>query len=106
MQFQHIAQVLAYVRKTGDKTVLDEYTRRKTSEAAKRLLPVFERPAPGDAIYFLVAYAQAFLDVTKASMSQSELDLIEGIKKSIQITVVKTAIPFVNREDEDGEEPE
>ena len=102
MQFHHIAQVVAYVRKTGDKAALDEYMKRKTGEAAKKLVPVFTRSASGDGIYFLVAYAQAFLDVTKASMTKSELDLIENIKKSIQITVVKTAIPIHNGE---GEEP-
>lgn len=106
MQFHHIAQVIAYVKKTGDKTALDEYTRRKTSEAAKKVMSVFARPMSGDGIYFLVAYAQAFLDVTKASMSQAELDLIENIKKSIQITVVKTAIPTIHRENDDNEELE
>ena len=106
MQFHHIAQVIAYVRKTGDKAALDEYMKKRTGEAAKRLLPVFARPMPGDGIYFLVAYAQAFLDVTRASMSQQELDLIESIKKNIQITVVKTAVPFINRENDANDELE
>ena len=106
MKFNHIAQVIAYVKETGDTSALSEYTRRKTNEAAKRLMPVFTRPLSGDGIYFLIAYAEAFLDVTKASMSKAELDLIESIKKGIQITVVKTAIPLVNRENDDDEELE
>ncbi len=106
MKFNHIAQVIAYVKATGDTTALSEYTRRKTNDAAKRLMPVFTRRISGDGIYFLIAYAQAFLDVTKASMSQAELDLIESIKKGVQITVVKTAIPLINTENEDYEELE
>ena len=106
MKFNHIAQVIAYVKATGDTTALSEYTKRKTNEAAKRLMPVFTRPMSGDGIYFLIAYAEAFLDVTKASMSKAELELIESIKKGIQITVVKTAIPLINRENEDDAELE
>jgi len=106
MKFNHIAQVIAYVKETGDPAALSEYTRKKTNEAAKRLMPVFTRPMSGDGIYFLIAYAEAFLDVTKASMSKAELDLIESIKKGIQITVVKTAIPLIHRENDDDEELE
>ena len=104
MRFHHIAQAIAYAKKTGDTEALREYTKQRTNEAAKRLMPVLARPMSGDGIYFLIAYVQAFMDVTTASMSQPERDLIDSIKSGIEITVVKASIPigpFGNGEDEE-----
>ncbi len=101
MRFRHIAEAIAYAKKTGDTEALHEYTRRRTNQAIKRLMPILARPMSGDGIYFLVACAQAFLDVTKASMSQQERDLIDGIESGIEITVIKTAIPIGSGEEEE-----
>ena len=101
MRFRHIAEAIAYAKKTGDTEALHEYTRWRTNQAIKRLMPILARPMSGDGIYFLVACAQAFLDVTKASMSQQERDLIDGIESGIEITVIKTAIPIGSGEEEE-----
>ena len=100
MQFQHIAQAIAYAKETGDMAALYEYTNTRTHDAAKRLMPALSNPMTGDDKYFLAAFGQALLDVSKASMSQQERDLIENIYSSIQITVVKASIPNI----ETGEE--
>ena len=55
MRFHHIAQAIAYAKKTGDTEALREYTKQRTNEAAKRLMPVLARPMSGDGIYFLIA---------------------------------------------------
>ncbi|MCR5089412.1 MAG: hypothetical protein K6C08_07880 [Oscillospiraceae bacterium] len=96
MEFRHIAEALAYAKETGDTEALKEYTRRRTNDAAKKLMPVFGQNMPGDDIYFLLAYSQALLKVTQASMLQKERDLIRGIESGIQITLVKTTIPQKN----------
>ena len=101
MKFNHIAQAIAYARITGDTAPLNDYMRRKGDKAMKRLLPVLSQPMASDDIYFLIAYAQAFLDVSKASLSQPERDLIENIESKVQITVVKTAFPFFNGENDE-----
>ena len=101
MEFNHIAEAIAYAKETGDTAALLKYSKKKSDEASKRLLPMLAQSMSGDDIYFLVAYAQALLDVTKASMSQPERDLIDSIESGIQITVIKASIPIYNGENEE-----
>ena len=100
MQFRHISEAIAYARETGDIAALYEYMNRRTLDAAKRVMPVLSSPLAGDDKYFLAAFAQALLDVSKASMSQQERDLIDSIYSLVQITVVKTAMPDVGTDEE------
>ena len=102
MEFNHIAEAIAYAKITGDTDAVHEYSKKKGKEAAKKLMPVLAQPMSGDDIYFLTAYAQAFLDVTKASLSQPERDLIDTIESGIEITVVKAAIPISFGEEYDN----
>ena len=106
MEFSHISQAISYARATGDTQALTDYSKKRVSAVAKKLMPaIVNQTIHDDDIYFLLAYGSALLDVHLASMSEEERALIGAIKNGIQITVVRTEIPMPHG-DGDCEEDE
>lgn len=92
MEFHHICEALEYASRTGDQKPLIAYHNERIIEAAKQIEPFVNLPAKGDDVYFRLAYAEAFLDVAKASLSPDEQKLVGMIKENTKIMVVRMPI--------------
>ena len=102
MEFQHIVQAIDYAQKTGDIEPLEKYQSKRLKEAAEQIMQVMGQPLKGDDVYFMLAYAEALAEVTKASMEPHEQALVEAIRQNIHISIVKAAIPMPGAEGSDS----
>ena len=96
MENTNIFHYIIYAQATGDQKPLFEYIEKKADATIRKTMDFLQKDgnSAGDNILFMLAFLDAFSDVTKAGMTPGELEIIQAIKNTINISVVKTSIPI------------
>lgn len=99
MEFDHIYEAIEHARDTGDPAEFVKYRDQHIAKAADRILPIMQQPLQGDDAFFMLAFGEALIDITKATMNPTEQQLVSAIKHDINLTVVKACIPITPSDD-------
>lgn len=92
-QFDNIVQAFAYARETKDMTELNRYLEQRVKAMGTHFMP-FVADTRGDDMYFMLAYMSAFLQLQIGVMNPKEREIVEMIRRTIQITYIRMNLPF------------